>query len=186
MTSLSVGWFALAGNDVDNSLNEQTRFIHSNMQEAAKRCICNRFVAYHYSLYPSKQNPWEADFVTKIRAAWGPIFDTYNVTLAFEHHYHLFKVTPQIRGNRVVASSISNRTRVGVTYLGDGNWGIQDNFNNVKPDAWYIERASPAQHVYVVTARQGVVSVKAIAPDGNVFLEFERETTSNNCCVSAV
>jgi hypothetical protein len=135
-------------------------------------------------LYPSKQNPWEAAFVSTIRSAWGPIFDAYNVTLAFEHHYHLFKITPQIRANRIVASALTNRTRVGVTYLGDGNWGIQDNFNNAKPDAWYIEHASPAQHVYVVTARAGLVSVQAIAPDRSVLLEFERETSAGACCGS--
>jgi hypothetical protein len=124
--------------------------------------------------------------VQKIRSAWGPLFDFYNVTLAFEHHYHLFKLTPQIRANRIVASSITNRTRLGVTYLGDGNWGIKDNFDNVRPDAWYIERASPAQHVYVVKARPGLVTVQALAPDGSVFLEFDRETMpvggSSSCC----
>lgn len=63
---------------------------------------------------------------------------------AFENHYHLFKVTHQIRGDAVVGSPF-DAARSGVTYLGDGNWGLVDNWANAKADAWYIKRATGDQ-----------------------------------------
>jgi hypothetical protein len=134
----------IAGNEVDNALSAQTVFVRAALAQAVAANVRNRIVTYHYSLYPSKQNPWEAAFVATLRAAWGPLFDEFNVTLAFENHYHLFKVTHQIRGDAVVGSPF-DATRTGVTYLGDGNWGLVDNWANAKADAWYIKRATGDQ-----------------------------------------
>ena len=42
--------------------------------------------------------------------------------------------------------------------------------------AWYLEKAGRAQHVYTVTTHGSGVSVDALLPNGTVFMHLERDT----------
>lgn len=98
---------------------EQERWMRD---ELAKRPDATKIVVYHYPLYPAKPHHVEMDeFVARARSVWGALFDQYNVTFAFENHFHVFKKTPAIYNNKVVGNSNST---LGTTYLGDGAWGI--------------------------------------------------------------
>eukprot|EP00019_Armaparvus_languidus_P002718 CAMPEP_0168597824 /NCGR_PEP_ID=MMETSP0420-20121227/10948_1 /TAXON_ID=498008 /ORGANISM="Pessonella sp." /LENGTH=350 /DNA_ID=CAMNT_0008634857 /DNA_START=446 /DNA_END=1494 /DNA_ORIENTATION=- len=58
-----------------------------------------------------------------------PLFDKVPVSYSFEHHYHVFKATKSLLANAVVGDSNSTK---GVTYLGDGAWGIDHNGQGVE------------------------------------------------------
>jgi len=115
----------------------------------------NKFAAYHYSLYPSITREFSVKDSDKY--AWTSIFDRFNFTAAFENHYHLFKRSKPIRNNQVSAD--------GVTYLGDGAWGITSEDIFMNPNSWWISEVSRTPHVYVVTASEWGVQINAI--DGN-------------------
>jgi len=47
-----------------------------------------------------------------------PIFDKYNVTIAFENHNHNLKRTHPLRNGEI--------SETGTIYLGEGSWGALD------------------------------------------------------------
>ena len=68
------------------------------------------------------------------REHWLPLFDEYGVTAAFEHHWHVMKVTKPLRNNEVSLFflDLDGWTRLmtakqvhegGTVYFGDGGWG---------------------------------------------------------------
>jgi hypothetical protein len=103
---------------------------------------------------------------------WAPIFDAARVSLSFEHHYHVFKQTFAIRNNMTVGSSNSSD---GVTYLGDGAWGLLT--AGGEELSWYNERIESFMHVFVCQYNQlrGVVTANAILPSGQVFAAIEKK-----------
>ena len=78
-----------------------------------------QFAVYHVPLYASTGH-WEDDDKqaenVRARLAWVPEFDAAALDAAFEHHVHTMKRTRPMRSSEYDPS--------GVTYLGDGNWGV--------------------------------------------------------------
>jgi hypothetical protein len=99
---------------------EQVDFIDSRLREYAH--FPNKLAVYHAAMYPSKLdiNKQEKKVVHEINKLWKPLFDHHNLTMAFENHFHLYKVTHPIYNDK-----IANVTgRVGTIYVGDGAWGL--------------------------------------------------------------
>lgn len=50
----------------------------------------------------------------------------------------------------------------GVTYLGDGAWGITSTDVFLNSNSWWISAVSRTPHVYIVTASENVLAIDAV------------------------
>lgn len=76
--------------------------------------IRHRFAIYHVPAFPSARS-YRGKINTSIRRNWCPLFETYGIHAAFEHHDHCFK-----RTHPLIKESVD---KFGVVYFGDGCWG---------------------------------------------------------------
>lgn len=134
---------------------EQTDWLEAQLAVPSKLKI----VVYHANIYPS------SDIVgvlgNKGKKYWAPLFDKYNVTMAFEHHLHLYKRTKPLRNDQVDPD--------GVTYFGDGTWGVMPNIIPLS-NAFYIQTVHRKQHFFHVSVQNNQnISVNAIDKDGDIF-----------------
>ncbi|MFN7140222.1 MAG: purple acid phosphatase family protein, partial [Limisphaerales bacterium] len=124
------------------------------------------FPVYHVPGYPSAR-PFDsgenAHISEAIRQHWSPLFEKHGVKIAFENHDHAFKRTHPIRDGKV------NPT--GVTYLGDGAWGVRLRNTHPVESTWYLANAASIRHLFLVTLYPDQRHVMAIDSDGKVFDE---------------
>lgn len=91
---------------------DQTKWIEEQLSKYSSRR--NKFAVYHNPIFPIKFHADTDDITQECRTEWTPIFDKYNLTIAWENHHHQYKRTFPIR-NKARAES-------GVVYMGDGAW----------------------------------------------------------------
>jgi 3',5'-cyclic AMP phosphodiesterase CpdA len=147
---------------------EQTDWLDQAL--AARTQVLGRFAIYHKSAYPCVY-PYDGAIPQKIRAHWCPLFDKYELPIAFENHNHAFKRTFPIRDNRVDPS--------GVVYLGDGCWGAMPR----KPRKdWYSAKAENKNHVYLIELEKESAKIQAVGLQGeqidSLNLNFTKKTRS--------
>ncbi|MEI6567179.1 MAG: metallophosphoesterase family protein [Verrucomicrobiota bacterium] len=133
---------------------------------ASRRDVLNIFPVYHIPAYPSIRSDEtgdNADITKSIRTNWCPLFDKYGVKIAFENHDHAYKRTHPIQGNKLNPD--------GVTYLGDGAWGVNLRTPDPKKPRWYVAQSSPTRHFYLVTLHPKMRHIVAINEDQQVFDE---------------
>jgi hypothetical protein len=118
-----------------------------------------RFALYHVPLYPSVRGE-EGDLTQAGRRHWGPLFDLFRLTIAFENHDHALKRTHPLREGRVDAER-------GVVYLGDGCWG-KGARDVARPLRGYLAHAESSQHVWVAETGAEGVRLEAIDRRGQV------------------
>ena len=133
----------------------QQRWLNATL---ANSSAAHTFVTYHYPLYTSKpSHTWMEAFVNRTKRAWLPLFDRHRVDVAAENHMHVYKRTFALRGDAKAGDSNST---AGVTYIGDGAWGIAH--GGAGAWRWYDEALSPARHVFVGAARKAAIQIDAI------------------------
>ncbi|TVR77440.1 MAG: hypothetical protein EA412_11100 [Chitinophagaceae bacterium] len=120
---------------------------------------------YHVPAFPSHRS-FGGHPTAAVREHWVPLFEKHNLPIAFEHHDHTFKRTPPIRNGKI--------DETGVTYLGDGAWGVATRTVYDPANTWYLEKASPTHHFFMVTIEGNSAKVRAYNSDGNVFDEIQR------------
>lgn len=130
---------------------EQAAWLEENLRK--RQGVRYRWAAYHQAAYPSYY-PYDGEGPVKIRKAWVPLFEKYGVSLAFEHHNHRFKRTYPLRG---------------VTYLGDGSWGVEPRLAKEKHD--YLEKSASVNACYFVTLTAKGCKVEARNLEGEVIDE---------------
>jgi hypothetical protein len=119
------------------------------------------FAIYHVSAYPSFF-PKNRKKPKQLRANWCPLFDEYALQAAFEHHNHTYKKTVPLKTNQKDPS--------GTIYFGDGCWGVKPR----KPDnAWYLEKAAPTNHLYLVEMTRKSAWINAIGLNGELLDKAE-------------
>jgi len=121
-------------------------------QQLKRTSAVNKVATYHYPLYPAVT--FEQFMSPQEKSTWVNIFEQYNMTVAFENHFHVFKRSKPIRRDQV--DSVN-----GVMYLGDGAWGIDGGATGINPNSWWIEAAQQKAHMYVVTASEKEMHVSA-------------------------
>jgi hypothetical protein len=132
---------------------------------ASRRKVPHVFPVYHVPAWPSFRSDEAGEsskLNQKVRQHWCPLFERYGVKVAFEHHDHTFKRTHPIRDGKINPK--------GVTYLGDGAWGV----NLRKPDSnprWYLAKAGQIRHFFLVTLYPEARHILAINESGAVFDE---------------
>ncbi len=122
-----------------------------------------RFALYHVSHYPAHR-PYEDEGAPLGRRHWGPLFDAFRLTAAFEHHEHLLKRSHPLRNGAVVEDG------QGTIYIGDGGWG-KSHVREPVGDRWYVAKTLRRRHVWRVTASGDEVHYTALGAAGQVFDE---------------
>lgn len=115
---------------------------------------------YHIAAYPSCYglNQHSADI---IRKNWVPLFEKYQVPVAFEQHNHSYKKTFPIKGNKIDPT--------GVVYLGDGCWGVH---SRESPGRWYLQDTRAINHYWFVTVSQNQCVLQSFDSNGKLIDEI--------------
>jgi len=138
----------------------QKEWLETELQVPSKLKI----VAYHGNIYPSAH--LMAAISKNGRKNWVPLFDKYNVSIVFENHLHLYKRTKPLKNDKV--------DQDGITYFGDGTWGVTANIVALSHEFW-IEKVNRNQHFFHVTMQNySYLSVSATDKNGDVFDFWEK------------
>lgn len=124
---------------------------------------------YHVPAFPSGRE-FDNRLSTAVRTHWVPLFEKHNLLAAFEHHDHTWKRTPPIRNGKADPT--------GVTYFGDGAWGVGTRKVHDPETTWWLDAASSTHHAYEVILHKDRMEVKAFGQDGVDFdvTEIARRT----------
>lgn len=122
------------------------------------QAIPYRFAIYHVPLYHSYRQ-FDNEWSQAGRTHWGPLFDKYGLTTAFENHDHMFKRSKLLRDGR--------ESDKGVLYLGDGAWGKGPRTLDLTPRP-YMVKAGANLHFWLVDTTAERVEYRAIDINGRV------------------
>jgi hypothetical protein len=125
----------------------QTDWLESTLSERADRQ--HLLAAYHVPAYPSSKPITGAgrDRVD-VREQWVPLFEQYDVDVAFEHDDHTYKRTHLLEDGTPSAE--------GVLYVGDGAWGKGPR-----------QAKSPAERPYLAVSESALNVIEVtLSPDG--------------------
>ena len=126
--------------------------------------LANRFALYHVPLYPSVRSP-DDSVTTRARHSWGPLFDQFQLTAAFENHDHALKRTHPLRAG-IPATA-------GTIYIGDGCFGTKP--REVAPGRDYIANSVGIRHFWSIRATPTQVRLDAFDIKGRL-----RDSTTIN------
>ena len=132
-------------------------FLRDALQSAQDRSYL--IPCYHVALFPTYYG-YDQDHPTAGRKYWTPLFDEFNVPVAFEHHDHVFKRSKPIRAGEIDPT--------GTVYLGDGGMGKEA--REVKnAGAWYLEKAEQRSHFWLADISPTSMQCDAIDVSGLPF-----------------
>jgi hypothetical protein len=122
------------------------------------------FTSYHQPAFPVVKRPGAA------RNFWVPLFEQYQIDLAFESDGHAFKRTAPIYQEAIDHDK-------GIIYLGEGGLGVKQ--RNPETDRWYLQDSGLAfkkHHVMKLTVTEDTMQLTSIADDLEAFYEFQRSS----------
>ncbi len=141
------------------SHEEQVPWIRQQL--ATHSNVKHRAAIYHVPLYPSYRD-FMGHHSELGRKYWAPLFDEFELTVAFENHDHTFKRTKLLRNNAIATGGN------GTLYLGDGCWGRSPRRIRFEPD-WYLDVAGSVPHFWIGDVSSDGISYRAVDADGQVF-----------------
>lgn len=127
---------------------------------------------YHRPAYPVAKE-FDRHTFARVRNAWTPLFDQYNLDLALESDGHLLKRTMPIR-NFAPAED-------GVVYIGEGGLGVPQRVPI--ENLWFIEEpgyAVTANHVWLLDISPDSLHMKAIGINQEVVDEYTMYPRNRN------
>ena len=125
--------------------------------------VRHRVAVYHAPLFPSSR-PFNDWLPVLERQTWGPVFEEHGFSVNFEHHDHTLKQTYPLVGMR------RNDTH-GVTYLGDGSFGVASRSPNTKNAELYAVRTK-TRHIWQVIFEAEQVTYTAVDNQGTILTNF--------------
>ena len=127
----------------------------------------HKFAVYHVPAYPCVR-PLTKPVSTLVRNHWVPLFEKYDLDVAFEHHDHAYKRSVLIRDGQ--------EDPTGVLYLGDGGYGVSNPRKPASPDErWYIAASAQKTNFIVGTLYpNGERRFMGVDHEGNVFDEYSQ------------
>jgi hypothetical protein len=149
---------------------EQASWLSRALEQRADQTFlfpCYHFPAYGTTKAPEGKLPIDVPRAISIREQWVPHFDRFGVTAVFENDHHNYKRTIPLRGHQRDDAN-------GIRYLGDGAWGVRTRSVPDPAQAWYLEKAEPRNHVWIVDLTpEKTAKVRAMDPKGEVFDELQ-------------
>lgn len=142
---------------------DQTSWLKKTL--SARKHVLHKFAVYHVPAYPCVR-PMSKPVSTLIRNHWVPLFEKYNLDVAFEHHDHAYKRSVLVREGK--------EDPTGVLYLGDGGYGVSNPRKPAGPsERWYIAYSAQKTNFIVGTLYpDGSLKFMAVDQDGNIFDEY--------------
>lgn len=134
--------------------------------------VAHLFPVYHVPAFPSHRS-FTGGTNQRVRDNWSPLFEQYGVRVAFENHDHTYKRTPPIR-------RIDEEFQIqesGVTYIGDGSWGLGPRSTHDPEETWYLERADSTFHAIMVTLFDDHATFRIIDEQGNQIDEYDYDVS---------
>jgi len=141
---------------------EQTEWLEKTLAKGQNAIF--QLVAYHIAAYPSHYSP-TLPIPEKLRKYWVPLFEKHQVPFAFEHHNHTYKRTHPIKEGKIDPS--------GVTYLGDGSWGVAPRVVRSAETVWYLKKSASDNTCYIVTLTEEKCMIEAKNVHGEVIDKVE-------------
>ena len=162
---------------------EQTEWLEQVLAE--RQDVAHVFPNYHVPAYPSVRDT-DGRIPVRIREHWVPLFEQYNVKIAFENHDHAYKRTHPIRDGQINHNN-------GVIYIGDGSWGTvprglggrrmavtydaadkieTQDLNPYGDEYWYIRRAESVMHFILLTIEGQHQHMFMVDSKGNIIDEY--------------
>ena len=139
----------------------QTGWLAGSLKDCSR--ISYKMAVYHQPAYGAYGN-YNSRKAMLIRNHWCPLFDRYDLQLAFEHHNHVYTRSKPIKEGKVASQ--------GVIYLGEGTWGVEPRKALSPSELPYLEKSAQINAVYLVTLGQKDGHLFAIDIDGKIFDEF--------------
>ncbi len=136
---------------------EQTEWLDKALSERQKTPYI--LPIYHVAAYPSYY-PFDEAIPKKIRMFWSPLFEKYNIKVAFEHHNHCYKRTYPLKQGW--------KDPTGVTYMGDGSWGVSPRKPWSSTELWYLAKSASSNACYFVTLYEDRWIIEVKDPSGKV------------------
>lgn len=130
---------------------------------------------YHRPAYPVAKE-FDRHTFARVRNAWTPLFDEYNLDLALESDGHLLKRTMPIRNFEPAAD--------GVVYIGEGGLGVPQRVPI--ENLWFVEEpgyAATAHHVWLLDISPDSLDMKAIGMNQEVADEYTLYPRNRNLSV---
>ncbi|TVQ62407.1 MAG: metallophosphoesterase family protein [Phycisphaerales bacterium] len=135
----------------------QTEWLRERLAE--REGFTHILPVYHVPAYPSVRS-LQGGVSTRVREHWVPLFEAAGVRVAFEQHDHTYKRTVPIREGKPDAR--------GITYVGDGSWGVGVRETHNVAETWYLERAESQRHFILLTIAGERLDLKAINEHGGL------------------
>lgn len=143
-----------------SSIKEQTPWLKEQLQQ--RDTFRWSTAVYHRPLYPLTK-PYDSRRSRHQRELWRPLFEQFQIDVAFEKDDHVLKRTYFLRDNRRVAEG-------GIPYLGGGAWGIET--REPREDQWFTRKASGDYHFWYGEMTRDQLKLQAIGLDGQVLDEL--------------
>ncbi|MBI2742812.1 MAG: metallophosphoesterase family protein [Chlamydiales bacterium] len=140
---------------------EQSKWLDSAL--SARMDVPFKIPVYHVAAYPSVYQ-YEGSVPTKIRSTWVPLFEKYGVKLAFENHNHAYKRSHPIKAGKIDPE--------GITYLGDGAWGVSPRKPRPLASSWYLAKAAQLDCFWLITLGQEGYTVRSYDEEGSLIEEL--------------
>jgi len=136
---------------------EQTAWLRDVLEQ--RREVPHVLPVYHVPAYPSHR-PFEGSVSARVREHWVPLFEDFDVRLAFEHHDHTYKRTESLRGGVI--------DETGVVYLGDGAWGVGVRPVHPADTTDYLAVSKSVRHALIMTLIGEEQAMVAVSEHGEV------------------
>jgi len=145
--------------------DQQVDFLNDIMQKYPNHV---RMANFHVPMYPACLSAAAIKTSTASRAAWASLLEDNKFVAVFENHVHLYKKTVPIHQDKKVP------VEQGVTYFGDGNWGITPSACNIKHGGTanatgLIEASSNMNHVWIIEMNKTDYAFFAINKTNQIF-----------------
>jgi len=140
----------------------QTQWLTKTLEE--KKNCTYKIAVYHIAAYPSIYS-YEKETPVLIRKVWCPLFELYDVPVAFENHNHAFKRTCPIRKEK--------KDSTGVVYIGDGSWSAD--IRRKSDSRWYLEKRIIANAFSFVTLSEKEIVVESFSSRGALIDSWKKQ-----------
>lgn len=152
-------YLSLVFGDSDHSNpveGKQTEWMKETL--AARKKVPHLIPVYHVPAWPSVRK-FEEPTCINVRNHWVPLFEENGIKLALENHDHAYKRTvPIFQGKE--------NPEKGVTYIGDGSWGVETRKVHPTDQTWYLETAQSVRHAIIITLHKDRKEINVIDSDG--------------------